>query len=298
MDTALIDRPAGHILEFACRRVGLAAHSARLVHAHSNIVYVLERERVVVRISDTDNRGLRARASVAIARWLADQGLAVTEPARDEVVEIAGATVTFWRYYPQPDRSRPPARELGAILRDLHGLSDPPFELPRYRPLDGLAQVLDAGPRTLPESDRRWLDERRTLLLGQYDGLESRLGIGMVHGDAYPGNTIWDEDRGLLGDWDEVAIAPRELDLVNIYQGGVRFGHSATELHEFGLAYGWDVREWVGFEVLRQIRDLHTLTSYIRRAEAGDLAAAAELCHRMRSLRDPRSADVRWHAVA
>ncbi|MFI5781512.1 phosphotransferase [Nocardia sp. NPDC051570] len=298
MSTAVIDRPAWPTLRAACRRAGLDAHAARLVHAHSNIVYVLERDRVVVRISGTDNRGLRAGASVVITRWLARQGLAVTEPAYDEAIEIHGATVTFWRYYPQGDRSRPPARELGTILRDLHELADPPFELPRYVPLDGLAQALDARPRALPESDRRWLDERRARLVERYDALPSALGVGMVHGDAYPGNTLWDGDRALLGDWDEVAVAPRELDLVNIYQGGVRFGHCATELHEFGLAYGWDVREWEGFEVLRQIRDLHTLTSYIRRAESGDLAAAAELRHRMRSLRDPRSADMRWHTVA
>ncbi|MCM6773291.1 phosphotransferase [Nocardia sp. CDC159] len=298
MDHALTDRPAGPTLESACRRVGLDPRAARLLHAHSNIVYVLEREAVVIRISDSGNDGLRARASVAITRWLADQGLAVTEPALDDVIETHGAIVTFWRHYPQPTRARPPARELGAILRDLHGLTDPPFELPTYRPLAGLAQALDARPRSLPESDRRWLDERRALLVERYDELDSHLGVGMVHGDAYPGNTLWDRDRALLGDWDESALAPRELDLVNIYQGGVRFGHCATELHAFGLAYGWDVRDWDGFEVLRQIRDLHTLSSYIRRAESGDLAAAAELRHRMCSLRDPRSSDARWHAVA
>ncbi|MFF0490778.1 phosphotransferase enzyme family protein [Nocardia sp. NPDC003482] len=298
MDTALTGRFADPILDLACRSVGLTARSARLLHAHSNTVYVLDRERVVVRISCSSDHGLRARSSLAITRWLADRGLAVTEPVVDEAIEIDGATVTFWRYYPQPDGNRPPARELGAILRDLHGLGDPPFELPRYQPLAGLGQVLEAAPDVLPDSDRRWLAERRRTLVDRYERLPSRLGVGMVHGDAYPGNTLWDEGRALLGDWDEVAIAPRELDLVNIYQGGVRFGRSATELHEFGLAYGWDVREWPGFEVLREIRDLHTLTSYIRRAEAGDPAAGAELRHRTRSLRDPRSGDGRWHAVA
>jgi hypothetical protein len=292
----IIDSSTAEILVSACRQARIPSAGARLLHAHSNTVYVVDDDRVAVRIGRTGHDGLRANTAVAITRWLAAQGLPVTEPLSEHPIRIGDAVVTFWRYYPQPDRPRPPARELGRILRHLHALADPPVELLPYVPLAGLTQVLADPPRTLAPSDGVWLGERITQLIEQYRELDSALGVGPVHGDAYPGNTLWDNSAVRLGDWDEAAVAPRELDLVNTYHGA-RFGHSESELHEFGLAYGWDVRGWNGFEVLREIRDLHTLTSYIRRAENGDGAAAAEVQHRIRSLRDPAYPGARWHVV-
>ncbi|MBB5915901.1 aminoglycoside phosphotransferase (APT) family kinase protein [Nocardia transvalensis] len=277
--------------------MGLRTDDARLLRVHSNAVYVVD-DRVVIRISRSPQHGIRAGAAVAVAHWLAGQGLPVTEPMIDRPVHSHGATVTFWRYYPQYTRTRPPARELGRILRHLHAVGEPPpFGLPRYVPLAGLTQTLAAAPRVLAPGDRHWLAEQAGVLIEEYGRLDSALGTGLVHGDAYPGNTLWNGDSVLLGDWDEASVAPRELDLVNTYQG-IRFGHTENELREFALAYGWDVRAWVGFPILRAMRDLHTLTSYIRRAEYGDAAAANELRHRLRSLRDPEQTDTRWHAVA
>src|SRR6476661_3329516 len=60
---------------------------------------------------------------------------------------------------------------------------------------------------------------RRSELLGEYERLDFHLGYGWIYGDAYPGNTLWDGKRALLGDWDEVGTGPRELDLVNTHQG-------------------------------------------------------------------------------
>ncbi len=50
-------------------------------------------------------------------------------------------------------------------------------------------------------------------VLTAYRQVDSALGLGFIHGDAYPGNTLWDGERVRLGDWDEVARGPRELDL-------------------------------------------------------------------------------------
>ncbi|MFE0131717.1 phosphotransferase family protein [Streptomyces sp. NPDC059037] len=81
-----------------------------------------------------------------------------------------------------------------------------------------------------------------------------------MHGDAYPGNTLWDEKDSLvrLGDWDEAAYGPRELDLANTVQG-VRFGRTTAQLRAFSAAYGHDLRQWQGIATLVAIRDLHTL---------------------------------------
>lgn len=85
-----------------------------------------------------------------------------------------------------------------------------------------------------------------TMTSGRYDTLESELGVGFVHGDAYPGNTLWDDQSPLLGDWDEVASRPRELELINTHQGA-RVGRSTTDRQAFTDADGWDVTHWPGF---------------------------------------------------
>lgn len=292
MTTAVTDLDHA-ALQAACALAGFSSSSPRLLHRHATSIYLLESVPVVVRITAGDERWDRARTAVTVARWLSEQGFPATAPAEvDQPVEVDERTVTFWRYYPQEGRAAPSAEHLGALLRELHRLPAPPVVLQPYPPLQSLGEVLDSAT-SLGEVDRVWLRQRRTELLGAYQALESELGTGFVHGDAYPGNTLWDCERVILGDWDEVAHAPRELDLANTHRGA-RTGRPAAECEAFSVAYGWDVTRWSGYSVLREMRDLHTLAAYIRRSERGDSAAIEELRHRLRTLRqhDP---EARWH---
>ncbi|WP_051158416.1 phosphotransferase [Nocardia carnea] len=283
------------ILSTACELAGFPADDARLLRAHSNTVYLLPSTGVVARVNGNDHAGLRAKASLTLTRWLADNAVPVTEAAFDRAVEVAGSTVTFWIYYPQlPGRERPTARHLAGILRRLHALPAPPFPLPDYEPLIGLTSILaaDETAAVLSGTDRRWLNQQAQQAISEYRGLPTVLGRGMVHGDAYAGNTLWSGDTVLLGDWDEAAIAPRELDLANTVQSR-RFGARETDIDGFLRIYGHDPRDIPLFGALVRMRDLHTLTSYIRRAQRGDGNAHTELTTRIRSLRDP-AAPARW----
>lgn len=167
------------------------------------------------------------------------------------------------------------------------------MKLEQYQPLKNFGDSV-AASTFLPIEDRTWLLARRTELLGQYEQLDFPLGFGWIHGDAYPGNTLWDGDRVLLGDWDEVGIGPRELDLVNTHQGA-RFGRSQAERSAFTAAYGYDVTPWRGFPVLREMRDLHTLGSYIRLADTGNEQAATQLRYRIDTLKQG-DANALWTA--
>lgn len=290
--------PAHDVIEdaarAACATVDLDSSSLRVLHHHATPVYLLAALDVVVRVSRGEDRQ-RSATSVALTGWLADHDIPVTEPLRlTQPIEVADVAVTFWRYYPQPDRPRPGAGALGAILRRLHQLPAPPVALPVYRPLIRLGAVL-AGPTWLPADEHAWLEASRQDLLEQYARLPSKLGVGFVHGDAYPGNTLWDGDRVILGDWDEAATGPRELDLINTHQGA-RVGRSRDERDAFNAAYGWDVTAWAGWPTLRAMRDLHTLAAFIERGRAGDQTAVAEVEHRIATL---RAGDVaaRWHSA-
>lgn len=275
------------VLDAACRRTGLDLAGATPLRNHANDVYLLPfagGSGVVVKIASKAERD-RATRAVRLTLWLAERGFPCTQPAEvEQPVVLGDRVVTFWRFYPQNERGVPSAGHLGGLLHRLHRLPDPPIELPSAAPLSSFAEVV-AADLTLPEQDRQWLIEERARLLEDFHQLTFPLGVGFIHGDAYPGNTLWDGPDVRLGDWDEPAWGPRELDLANTVQGGLRFGRSTAELDAFAAAYGYDPRDWAGIDTLVRIRDLHTLGSFLRRAARGDNAAALELERRVRSLR-------------
>jgi hypothetical protein len=280
-------------LRTACTRLGLDDTGTRALHRHATAVYLLPQHDLVARVGRT------SPVSVELTRWLNHHQFPAVEPADlEQPVLVGELAVTFWHHYPQPDSARPDAEALGALLRRLHELPLPPLPLPEYEPLSGLDEVLDLR-RTIhgiDSSDLQWLADRRQQLLDSFHSTPSELGVGLIHGDAYPGNTMWSgPERGevLLGDWDEAAIGPRELDLINSHQGA-RVGRTAAEIERFDRAYGWDITRWPGYALLRDIRDLHTLGAYFHRSFAGDQSAVAELSHRLRTLR-AGDVEARWH---
>jgi hypothetical protein len=267
----------------ACRTLGLSARGLTPLRRHATSVYLLPQDGIVARVSPWDQREPVAR-SVALTRWLAAQGLAVTEPiAAPQPLECPPHTITFWNHYPQPDGPPPSPEHLGRLLRQLHGLPLPPVELPPYQPLAALRETVERST-TLSASDRLWLQGAVAESLDAYRHLEFPLGEGLLHGDAYPGNTLWNGREALLGDWDEAAFGPREIDLANTFQG-VRFGRTQQELTAFVHAYGYDPARWPRLTVLTKMRDLHTLGSFIRRVDRGDAAAVEQLTFRLKTLR-------------
>lgn len=274
----------------ACELAGIPIRNPVLLREHGSSVYLLPHQGVIARLT---RERTRASSMMAVVRWLLDNDIPATAPAIDRPIDVDGVIATFWIYYPQHGRPQPPGADLGAILRRLHALPPPPVALPDYRPLASFQQALDGSPN-ISEGDGQWLVAEGERLCAEYDQLTSHLGVGLIHGDAYPGNTLWGPDGALLGDWDEVARGPRELDLVNTSQG-VRFGRTQAELDAFSTAYGWDARTWRGFDTLREIRDLHTLSAFIRLADVGDDSAANELRRRVTSLKTG-DAEARWNS--
>ncbi|WP_109507093.1 aminoglycoside phosphotransferase family protein [Nocardioides speluncae] len=284
---------AANALDRVARSLNLDPTEARSLRDHASSVFLLPAEHLVARVRDDPAAVEVAERVVRITGWLAEHGVPVTVPADlSHPVAIDEFVITFWPYLPQHS-PQPPIAALGAILRSLHHVPEPPERLPTYLPLDGF-DTLVAASTALDAADQKWLLERHAHLVGAYDAFDSQLGFGLIHGDAYQGNLLWAGDTVVLGDWDDVAIGPRELDLANTYQS-VRFGRSQADLDEFATAYGHDLKDSPGLEVLTSIRDLHTLTGFIRAADRGSQTAARELRLRVDTL---RNADrrTRWTA--
>lgn len=290
--TTTVTSPQASALQ-ACRIWNLDVGGLAPLRSHATAVFMVPRAKAVLRVSRPEHHDALVRA-VEITRWLSQNDLPVTVPIDvAQPVASSGHVVTLWRHYPQPDSDPPGPEHLGEILRRLHALPTPPIPLPNYQPHASLRCTI-AASTTLPQSDRDWLLACSDTLLAAFHELDSPLGHGLLHGDAYPGNTLWDGQHVRLGDWDEAAVGPREADIANTFQG-VRFGRTTEQLRAFSRAYGHDLSEWPGLPVLTSLRDLHTLGSFIRRADTGDVKAATTLAYRLTTLRQ-NDHEARWTA--
>jgi Ser/Thr protein kinase RdoA (MazF antagonist) len=148
--------------------------------------------------------------------------------------------------------------DLGRLLHKLHGLGPPPVALPAYRPLLSARRAIASG-RAIDEDERGWLGERCDRLVTAYGQLRFQLPAGMIHGDAYRGNLLRDAQQVVLADWDAVSTGPREVDLIPTLQA-TRFRLPVEQRAAFVGAYGQDIRSWEGYLIMRDIREVSTLT--------------------------------------
>ncbi|WP_280236994.1 phosphotransferase family protein [Nocardia cyriacigeorgica] len=293
-DGALPARPE---LEKACYVYGLNPAYAQVLHRRSNAVWRVDD--VVVRLApDTPLRRTRAATSIAVTRWLASTA---TEPVAlpplpgEQPVLVDGAVATFWPY--RPTAAEPAAGDVAKLVRLLHEQPAPPVQLPEYRPLRRLRDALEIDAArirpVLSRADRIWLHDRVDDLIAAFEATQFPLGRGLVHADAHAENTVLDNGGWVLIDWDNACYGPRELDLAGTLPD--HFHTPPTDRAEFVRAYGYDLLEWPGWMLLRDIIEYHSLGSYLRIA-ANTPRAASELHRRVDSLRTG-DRDVVWQAV-
>jgi thiamine kinase-like enzyme len=116
-------------------------------------------------------------------------------------------------------------------------------------------------------------------------GLEFALPSGPIHGDAHTANLLADRGRLVLLDFESSALGPREWDLLPTAIGVDRYGLSEDAYQAFAGTYGFDVRGWAGYPVLRRVREL-TMTTWMGQNAGTSPAHAAEFARRVASLRD------------
>jgi len=273
----------------------LDATGRRSLRLHDSGVFLLPQANVVARVIEAtaENRE-RADLAVQVTGWLRRQGFPAVEPVHDGSYEAGGVVMTFWQHLPQPTGQAPPpvlARALGSLLRELHALPAPPFQLPPLDPFVRLRAAIEIDAQRsetiLSHADRAFLLDRIAELGRAYAGLEFPCGHGLIHNDAHIGNLLAGAQSSygyVLADWESARLGPREVDLVLEGAPGNRFSDSAELRHAFTESYGYDVAVWDGWRVLRDARDLHSLAAYIRIAP-NQPAAAHELRHRLTTLR-------------
>ncbi|MGV9677659.1 phosphotransferase family protein [Nocardia sp. NPDC003482] len=285
------------ILQRACGAGGFDATGAQLLRHHTNAVYRLVSAPVVVKIDRPF--GVRPPVDVvALVRWLRERGVPTVPPtAIAQPLRIGGCTVTFWDYLPQ---HRPIAAvDLAAPLAALHGLRTRPAQWLPDRHLDEafahIARSIEASTILSP-FDRRLLHDERLRLAAAAPAVDFPLRPALIHGDAHHRNTLWDpvSRRGVLCDWESVAVGRPEWDLVTLEVHCRRFAHPPTEYETFCDAYGFDIRTWPGYPWLRDLRELRMITTNAYKSTPGT-PTAQEVLRRVQGLREDIA--LRWNIL-
>jgi aminoglycoside phosphotransferase (APT) family kinase protein len=244
--------------------------------------------RVIARVARTLAYEVDARKEVAVARWLESEGYpAVRALSIEQPVVVDERVVTFWEVISDED-SYGSTAEVASLLVRLHGMEPPPppsLDLPALRPFARAELRIDANG-WLGSDDRDFLQGRLEELRAKYADLDFALPQGVIHGDASVGNVL--HDRGgkpVAIDLDGFAIGPREWDLVLTAMYYDSFGwHTREEYEAFVRVYGFDVMEWPGYPVLRDVREFLMVT-WLSQKAPGDERVAAEVRKRITALR-------------
>lgn len=273
-------------LRQACQVVGLDAAGARLVRLGSNAVYRLTIP-VVARVARPNANVNDVSRTVSIARWLesvdypAVRALAVEQP-----VMIDGHVVTFWEALSDDGDQYGSVEELALMLVELHSLASPEnLNIPALAPFEKADRRILASHR-LAANDRSFLIERLAELQVSYASLDFVLPEGLIHGDASVGNVLLDR-RGdpVLIDLDSFAIGPREWDLALTAIYCDSFGwHTRQEYRRFAAIYGFDIMQWPGYPVMRDVREFLMVAWLSQKADESE-QLAEEVASRISSLR-------------
>lgn len=291
MDGRFTRSTLDEVLRRTCALLGLSHRDATLLRFTNNAVYSLARDPVIVRIVGSRALRHRARKVVRVAEYLAAHGVPAVRLFGDapQPLEIGDHVVTVWRRVPSAGRAATSA-ELACLLKSLHALP-PPDGISGWAPLDDVrARVADA--EELSAADRRFLLDRCESLEQQVGELDFALPPSLVHGDAHPGNVVVGEAGPVLCDFDSSCVGPAEWDLVPLAVGYERFRDPPHRYAQLACHYGFDVRSWVGFPVLRAVRELKLTTSVLPIARSHP-AVRDELARRLTDLRHDRRRS-RW----
>ena len=281
------------VLQGACRQARLSSDDADLLRIGENAIFRLASGPIVVRIARSADRLSRVKRELCIARWLA----AAQVPAVRVINEIEqplmvdGHPVSFWHAVTGGEPV-PTHVDLARLLAAYHSTLDCPCDLEAFEPLTTSASRL-AKAEGVDTVERDFLRARCADLMAQFEHLEFALPPGPIHGDAHTRNLLTDHGRVVLIDFEAAAIGPREWDLLPTSIAVSRYGLPEERYQEFAAAYGFDVRSWPGYPVLREIREL-TMTTWIMQNVRESQDIAAEFALRVASLRE-RDSERPWH---
>ncbi|MFF3845649.1 phosphotransferase enzyme family protein [Streptomyces sp. NPDC002328] len=289
-DEGFTSSGAARVLRAACRSAGLDDDGAELIRLGENALFRLASVPVVVRIARGKEWLSTARKEVAVARWLAAEGMRAARIVEDveQPLLIDGHPVTFWHLIVEGDR-KATYGELGGVLRDLHSLTVPAgLDLPSFDPFGKQERRIDKAP--VPEDDKSFLRKRWRELRDKHAELRFESPKGPVHGDAHVQNLMVDDQgRVVLIDFEAFCFDHPEWDLMVTAVEHHSLGwQTDAQYADFVAAYGRDLYDWPGYETLRGLQEFG-MTTWLMQNVRENEETAAEYRRRIAGLRNDRA---------
>jgi hypothetical protein len=268
-----------------------SAREARLLALGENAVFAAGD--LVVKVGRDAELLDRARRELDIALWLQEAGVPAVRAAEPGPLLVDGYPVTVWHRLPDAVRPAEP-RDLAELLRVVHALPAPSFDLPPRDLLGGVERWLRLAGDAIDPADAAYLRERRDGFAAEAAALTPHLPPGPIHGDALPRNVHVGPDGPVLVDLETVSVDLREHDLVVMVLSHDRYGLPDDAYASFTATYGWDVRAWEGCPVLRGARETASC-AWVAQHAPSNPKALAEFRRRVASLREGDET-VRWYS--
>jgi hypothetical protein len=265
--------------------------AAELLSFGENAVFAAGR--LVIKVGRGADLLDRARREVRTADWLAKHDVPAVRSAESEVRLVDGHPITYWQRLPESLRPAEPA-DVAPLLRLVHALPEPDFGLPPRDLLGGVERWLRLAGTAIDPADAAFLRTRRDRLATAVTELVPHLPRGPIHGDALPRNVHIGPDGPVLVDLETFSSDLREHDLVVQTLSRDRYGVPPAAYAAFIDAYGWDVADWQGCEVLRGARETAGCAWVAQHAPANP-SARTEVRRRVASLR-AGDTTVRWYS--
>lgn len=255
----------------ALKAAEVSYDSIDLIRFGTGAVYRIHPNDVVVRVTRPDVDSDAVFKEEALRAWLEDRGFPVLTPLEknQQPLLVNESYVTFWRFLPPAER-KADIKDLALLIKELHRVGDlaDRSELHKIgiRTFNPFIQIDDyfvavENDKTLAWADLVLLKEWRDLLEDRLraeaqQSNYSKLGFGLIHGDAHLGNCYLTNDGPILLDLDFACWGPREWDFIPAVLEVRRFGSDKDVYYQFSNSYGADILDWRGFETLVLIREL------------------------------------------
>lgn len=276
---------AADVLTEAAYAAGVDATGATLIRDGANVLYQLPGDRVA-RVGRPGTQATAER-ELAVARWLATEGVPVARPlvGVPQPIVVNDRPVTWWERIPEHRHGT--TAQLGSLLCTLHALA--PSRAPELAPYDPFADIAQriTGATRLEDDDRDWLSHRLTQLREAFEGFRSTVAERVIHGDAWQGNVaVPTTGEPLLLDLEHVSLGDPDWDLIPIAVDYTDFARlSTSDYRAFVEAYGGrDVTATAKFRMFADVQELRWVCFVLGKA-ARDDAAMGETRHRIACLR-------------
>ncbi|NWN87106.1 MAG: phosphotransferase [Micrococcaceae bacterium] len=245
-----------------------------LIRHGTNAVFQDVSAQVVLRVSEpTPMAGIEDH--FALLEHLSDAMASIVEPLDPGIAFNDDIMVTAW---PLGAPTPTDIAGLGTALRTLHdarvsntGLTTVNISDRFTRRLDGIADDLGVEIASVLHDKV----QAATEIFDQFMAAAH----GVIHGDAHAGNQVQLHGQPMLVDLDDIALGPREFDLLPTVVAATRMDRNGDRLSTFQKAYGQDI-DWDAVDRLRIVRET-TMNTWLADKSRKNPAARAQLEHRI-----------------